>query len=82
LGICYVFPTQDIIPLFYGGTFTFSNCHIIGLDTVGLVFLVSGYIPQGTPVLADASLSDASETNKEKASKSISIITRFGLLSI
>jgi hypothetical protein len=26
----------------FGGTFTFSNCHIIGLDTVGLVFLVSG----------------------------------------
>jgi hypothetical protein len=25
----------------FGGTFTFSNCHIIGLDTVGLVFLVS-----------------------------------------
>jgi hypothetical protein len=23
-----------------GGTFTFSNCHIIGLDTVDLVFLV------------------------------------------
>jgi hypothetical protein len=28
----------------FGGTFTFSNCHIIGLDTVGLVFLVSGCI--------------------------------------
>jgi hypothetical protein len=27
----------------FGGTFTFSNCHIIGLDTVGLVFLVSAY---------------------------------------
>jgi hypothetical protein len=27
----------------FGGTFTFSNCHIIGLDTVGLVFLVSGF---------------------------------------
>jgi hypothetical protein len=26
----------------FGGTFTFSSCHIIGLDTVGLVFLVSG----------------------------------------
>jgi hypothetical protein len=26
----------------FGGTFTFSNCHIIRLDTVGLVFLVSG----------------------------------------
>jgi hypothetical protein len=25
----------------FGGTFTFSNCHIIGLYTVGLVFLVS-----------------------------------------
>jgi hypothetical protein len=24
------------------GTFCFSNCHIIGLDTEGLVFLVSG----------------------------------------
>jgi hypothetical protein len=27
----------------FGGTFTFSNCHIIGLDTVSLVFLVSGF---------------------------------------
>jgi hypothetical protein len=27
----------------FGGTFTFSNCHLIGLDTGGLVFLVSGY---------------------------------------
>jgi hypothetical protein len=27
----------------FGGTFTFSNCHIIGLDTVCLVFLVSGH---------------------------------------
>jgi hypothetical protein len=26
----------------FGGTFCFSNCHIIGLDTGGLVFLVSG----------------------------------------
>jgi hypothetical protein len=26
----------------FGGTFCFSNCHIIRLDTVGLVFLVSG----------------------------------------
>jgi hypothetical protein len=25
----------------FGGTFCFSNCHIIGLDTGGLVFLVS-----------------------------------------
>jgi hypothetical protein len=27
----------------FGGTFCFSNCHIIGLDTGGLVFLVSGH---------------------------------------
>jgi hypothetical protein len=27
----------------FGGTFCFSNCHIIGLDTGGLVFLVSGF---------------------------------------
>jgi hypothetical protein len=27
----------------FGGKFTFSNCHIIGLDTVGLVFLVYVY---------------------------------------
>jgi hypothetical protein len=26
----------------FGGTFCFSNCHIIGLDTGGLVFLVCG----------------------------------------
>jgi hypothetical protein len=26
----------------FGGTFCFSNCHIIRLDTGGLVFLVSG----------------------------------------
>jgi hypothetical protein len=26
----------------FGGTFCFTNCHIIGLDTGGLVFLVSG----------------------------------------
>jgi hypothetical protein len=26
----------------FGGTFCFANCHIIGLDTGGLVFLVSG----------------------------------------
>jgi hypothetical protein len=26
----------------FGGTFCFSNCHIIGLATGGLVFLVSG----------------------------------------
>jgi hypothetical protein len=26
----------------FGGTFGFSNCHIIRLDTGGLVFLVSG----------------------------------------
>jgi lipocalin len=25
----------------FGGTFCFSNCHIIALDTGGLVFLVS-----------------------------------------
>jgi hypothetical protein len=25
----------------FGGTFSFSNCHIIRLDTGGLVFLVS-----------------------------------------
>jgi hypothetical protein len=28
----------------FGGTFCFSNCHIIGLDTGGLVFLVSGLV--------------------------------------
>jgi hypothetical protein len=27
----------------FGGTFCFSNCHIIGLDTGGLVFLVYGF---------------------------------------
>jgi hypothetical protein len=27
----------------FGGTFGFSNCHIIRLDTGGLVFLVSGH---------------------------------------
>jgi hypothetical protein len=27
----------------FGGTFCFSNCHIIGIDTGGLVFLVSGH---------------------------------------
>jgi hypothetical protein len=27
----------------FGGTFCFSNCHIIMLDTGGLVFLVSGH---------------------------------------
>jgi hypothetical protein len=26
----------------FGGTFGFSNCHIIRLDTGGLVFLVAG----------------------------------------
>jgi hypothetical protein len=26
----------------FEGTFFFSNCHIIGLDTGGLVFFVSG----------------------------------------
>jgi hypothetical protein len=31
-----------IVEKSFGGTFCFSNCHIIGLDTVGLVFLVSG----------------------------------------
>jgi hypothetical protein len=33
----------------FGGTFCFSNCHIIRLDTGGLVFLVSGpnRIPNG-----------------------------------
>jgi hypothetical protein len=25
---------------FFGGTFTFSNCHIIGLDTGSLVLIV------------------------------------------
>jgi hypothetical protein len=28
----------------FGGTFCFSNCHIIRLDTGGLVFLVSGTV--------------------------------------
>jgi hypothetical protein len=27
----------------FGGTFCFSNCYIIGLDTGGLVFIVSGF---------------------------------------
>jgi hypothetical protein len=26
----------------FGGTFTFSNCHIMGLHTGGLVFIVYG----------------------------------------
>jgi hypothetical protein len=36
----------------FGGTFCFSNCHIciIGLDTGGLVFLVSGDEQQGRKV--------------------------------
>jgi hypothetical protein len=27
----------------FGGTFCFSNCHLIGLDKGGLVFLVSDH---------------------------------------
>jgi hypothetical protein len=33
----------------FGGTFCFSNCHIIRLDTGGQVFLVSGLTKALTP---------------------------------
>jgi hypothetical protein len=30
--------------IFFGWTFSFSNCHIIGLDTSSLVFIVFGWV--------------------------------------